>query len=71
MFEIDPTTLFIGLIFSGIGFVAYRYGRKMELVSPVVIGLVLMFYPWFVTSPLWLTVIGGGLTVALWLFRDA
>jgi hypothetical protein len=68
--ELDPTTLWLGLIFSGIGFVAFRYGRKMELLPPTLIGLVLMVYPWFVSRPLWLLLIGLGLTAALWLVRE-
>lgn len=68
--ELDPTILSLGLIFSGIGFVAFRYGRKMELLAPTLIGLVLMAYPWFVTSALGLLLVGLGLTAALWLFRE-
>jgi hypothetical protein len=68
--EFDPTTLWLNLIFSGIGFVAFRYGRKMELLPPTLIGVVLMAYPWFVSSPLGLLLIGLGLTAALWLLRE-
>lgn len=70
MLSLDPTILAIGFVFSGIGFVAFRYGRKMELVPPVVIGLALMIYPIFVESTVWLVAIGVGLTACLWLFRD-
>jgi hypothetical protein len=66
----DPTTLWLGVLFSGIGFVAFRYGRKLELLPPVVIGFALMVYPWFVTSVLWLVIVGVCLTAALWLFRE-
>jgi len=68
--ELDPTRLALGLVFSGIGFVAYRYGRRMELVPPIVIGLALMIYPILVSDVLWLTLIGVSLSAALWLFRE-
>ena len=68
--DFDTSTLLLGLLFSGIGFVAFRYGRKMELVGPVVIGLVLMAYPMFVRGPVWTATVGIALTACLWLFRD-
>lgn len=70
MFDFDPTTLMLGFVFSGIGFVAFRYGRKMELVPPVLIGVALMAFPMFVSGPIWLLTVGTGLTFCLWLFRD-
>lgn len=66
----DASTLLLGLLFSGIGFVAFRYGRKMDLVPPVVLGLVLMAYPMFVRGPVWTAAVGIALTACLWLFRD-
>ena len=70
MIDLDPASLVIGLVFAAIGFVAFRYGRKMELLSPVVIGLALMFYSSFVRDQFWLLVVGTALTGALWVFRE-
>ena len=70
MIDLDPASLVIGLVFGAIGFVAFRYGRKMELLSPVVIGLALMFYSSFVRYQFWLLVVGTALTGALWVFRE-
>jgi len=66
----DPTTMAVGFLFSGIGFVAFRYGRKMQRVPPVVLGMALMTYTLVVSNVVWLTVIGVGLTSGLWLWRD-
>lgn len=60
----------VSFLFSGIGFVAFRYGRKMQRVPPVVLGMALMTYPLAVSNVVWLTVIGVGLTSGLWLWRD-
>lgn len=68
--DFDATTIALGFLFSAIGFVAFRYGRKMELLPPTVIGLMLMFYPLFVSGPVWLLTVGVGLTFGLWLFRE-
>jgi len=70
MFELDYAQLWLGILFSGIGFVAFQYGRKMELFVPMLLGITLMVYPWFVTSTLWLVVVGTGLTGALWVLRE-
>ena len=70
MFDFDPTTLALGFLFSAIGFVAFRYGRKMEVMPPVVIGVALMAYPMVVHGPIWLLTVGVGLTFCLWLFRE-
>lgn len=70
MFGMDTSQLVVGFVFAAIGFVAFRYGRRMELIAPVLIGLVLMTYSMFVSDVVWLTVIGIGLTLGLWLFRE-
>ncbi len=68
--DYDPATLFLGIVFSGIGFVAYRFGRRMELIPPVVLGIALMIFPWFVDRALWIFIIGSALTLLLWVFRE-
>jgi hypothetical protein len=42
----------------------------MQQVPPVVLGMALMIYPLFVSSPAWMAVIGVCLTGGLWLWRD-
>ena len=64
------TTFFGGLIFSGIGFVALTYGRKMGRPKAACLGVALLLYPYFVGDALWLYVIGGALTACLFIFKD-
>ena len=68
--SLDPTAIALSFLFGGIGFVAFRYGRKMEQVPPVVLGMALMTYPLVVNNVAWLPVIGACLTGGLWLWRD-
>ena len=68
--DFDLTAITLSLLFGGIGFVAFRYGRKMQQVPPVVLGMALMMYPLFVSSVVWMAVIGVSLTGGLWLWRD-
>ncbi len=58
------------LIFSGVGFVAFMYGKKQGRFQPMVIGGILMAYSYFVSSTVLLYAIGVALTVALYYLRD-
>lgn len=59
-----------GLLFSGIGFVAFTYGRKMGQWKPALIGVLLMCYPYLVPGTVWLYGLGAALTAALFYFRE-
>jgi len=65
----SPSNLFAGLIFGSIGFVAFIYGKKIASFRPMVIGIVLMVYPYFISGTLFLYLIGIVLTVALYFWR--
>lgn len=58
------------LLFGAIGFVAFYYGKKQELLKPALIGISLMFYPCFVTGTLLLYGVGAGLCLLLYFWRD-
>jgi hypothetical protein len=67
----SPASLIGSLLFGAVGFVAFAYGKKMTLWKPMVIGVALMAYPYFVYSETWLSyVIGCVLCVGLYLFRE-
>jgi hypothetical protein len=66
----DPASLFASMLFGIIGFAAFVYGKKQVLWRPMVIGVGLMAYPYFV-SQLWLLyLIGAGLCAAVYLWRE-
>lgn len=58
------------VIFNAIGFVAFVYGKKNSFGRPMIIGVVLMVYPYFVPGTFALYVIGAALTAALYFWRD-
>ncbi len=66
----DLAKIFGYFIFSGIGFVAFVYGKKNTLVRAMLLGVVLSIYPYFISSTLWIYIIGTALTVALFVWRD-
>ncbi len=45
-------TLVASFVVSGIGFVLFSYGRKMSRAPHVLVGLVLLVFPYFVSSVL-------------------
>ena len=59
-----------GIIFGGIGFIAFVYGKKMMNFKALGIGLALMIYPYFIPNTLILYVVGVVLTGLLYYFRD-
>ena len=62
--------IFVSLIFGGIGFVAFAYGKKIENYKMLGIGIALMAYPYFVPNTVAACVIGVLLTALLFIFRD-
>ncbi len=59
-----------GLIFGSIGFVAFVYGKRRNIWKPMLLGLALMAYPYFVENDVALFVIGAVGTAALFLLRE-
>jgi predicted phage tail protein len=62
--------LLASIIFSSIGLGAWIYGKKTGNWKPMVIGVVLMVYPYFIAETWQMVLIGAVLTAALFVFRD-
>ena len=59
-----------GVIFGIIGWSAFIYGKKEKNWRPMVIGIVLMVYPYFITNAILVFAIGIALTVALFFWKE-
>ena len=59
-----------GLLFSSIGLGFFLYGRKQRAVVPLVCGLVLMIYPYFIPNVIALVAIGVVLSAVPYFFRS-
>ena len=67
-FPLPSTAYIIGAVIFGIvGFVAYRYGKKMSVPATKWIGIALMFYPYAVSATWLLYVVGVGLCLGAYL----
>ncbi|MDB6086443.1 MAG: hypothetical protein JWN43_4324 [Gammaproteobacteria bacterium] len=63
------SVLLWGLLFSSIGLGFFLYGKKQRAVVPLVCGLVLMIYPYFIPNAIAVVVIGVVLTAVPYFFR--
>jgi len=65
-----PNDLFAWIVFGAIGMAAFIYGKKAGKLSPAIIGIALMVYPYFFSQTWLLYAVGGALTVCLFVFRE-
>ena len=56
--------LFFGIVAGAIGVAYVVYGRRQTKLVPVIAGVLLCIYPYFVESSLWLGVVGALLLAA-------
>ena len=66
----DMANMIASMLFGAVGFVAFLYGKRQMLPKTMVIGGLLMAYPYFITNTLAVYLIGASLTGALFLFRE-
>ena len=55
---LDTSSLFWGLLFGSIGLGFFVYGRRQKTVVPLVTGLALMIFPYFVSNTILLVTLG-------------
>lgn len=65
----NTSTLLWGLLFGSIGLAFFIYGRKQRMVVPLVCGLTLMIFPYFVSNNILLVVLGLVLMALPYFFR--
>lgn len=63
------TYLFLGLVFSSIGLGYFIYGKKQALFMPLICGVLLMVYPYFVSGILLMVLVGLLLMVIPFVLR--
>ena len=57
----DTSSLLWGLLFGSIGLGFLVYGRKQKRVMPLLCGLALIVYPYFVSNTILLVILGVAL----------
>ena len=54
----DTSSLLWGLLFGSIGLGSFVYGRRQKTVVPLVCGVALMIFPYFVSNTVLLVILG-------------
>ncbi|WP_374974068.1 amino acid transport protein [Acinetobacter venetianus] len=65
----NATQLFLGVIFSSIGFGYFLYGKKQKMAVPLVCGLVLMLFTYFIDNTMIISIIGIVLSILPYFLR--
>ncbi len=66
----SPANLFASILFGAIGLGAFLFGKKSSRWQPMVFGVALMGYPYFISQTWLLYIIGSALCFGLYFFRD-
>ena len=57
----NTATILWGVLFGSVGLGFFMYGRKQRVVVPLICGLVLMVFPYFIANTILLVAIGVAL----------
>ena len=65
----DTSLILWGVLFGSVGFGYFMYGKKQMAVVPLVCGIALMVFPYFITNAVLLVVIGIALAAVPYFVR--
>jgi hypothetical protein len=66
---LNESWLLWGVLFGSVGLGFFMYGRRQKAVVPLVCGLVLMIFPYFVSNTILLVAIGVALIATPYFVR--
>ena len=66
----NAPSLLWGMIFGAIGLGFFTYGKKQASAVPLVCGLLLMVFPYFVSDTILLVAIGVALMIVPYILRN-
>lgn len=64
--DLSPSGLIVGTVISGIGLGLFLYGKRAARAPQLIIGILLMGLPMFVTGALAMLAISSGLVAGMW-----
>jgi hypothetical protein len=70
MLNFTPATLVLGGLFSLIGMGAFVYGRKTGRIGTIIGGGILTVFPYFVSNPVLIALIGTVIVIGMYLFPE-
>ena len=66
----SSASLFWGLLFGSVGIGYFVYGKRQEKLVPLICGILLMAFPYFVSGTVPLLLIGAALMAVPYFFRS-
>ena len=66
----SSASLVWGFLFGSIGIGFFVYGKRQEKLVPLLCGLVLMVFPYFVSNTILMVVIGAALMAVPYFYRS-
>ncbi len=66
----NATSFFWGFLFGTVGLGYFIYGKKQAKMIPLVVGIALMVFPYFITDPVFILIVGCVLMVIPYYVRD-
>ena len=69
--DLDVSSIAAGFVVSSVGFVLFSYGRKMSRPPHVIIGIIMMVFPYVVPSVIAMFAIGALLCGLLYMATRA
>lgn len=64
--QLDGASLIVSFLVSGVGFVAFTYGRRQRRMPQLMAGVLLMVFPYFVSSVPLMLMIAVTLLAVMW-----
>jgi predicted membrane protein len=65
----NTASLLWGLLFGSIGLAFFLYGKKQRAIVPLICGLVLMIFPYFISNTIVLVAVGVALVALPYFLR--
>lgn len=66
----SEAVLLWGVVFGSVGLAFFVYGKKQRLVVPLLCGIGLMAFPYFISNTVLLVVVGLALSIVPYFFRQ-
>ena len=66
---VTQTQILWTFLFGSVGLAFFMYGKKQQRVVPLVCGIALIVYPYFVPNTIWLISVGIALCVVPYFYR--
>jgi len=65
----SPVQIFWGVLFGAVGMAYFIYGKKQQMFMPMICGVGLMVYPYFVANTILLVLIGAAISALPYFIR--